>query len=247
MDVFMKPVIGITAEIRGGGDYFLPPVYANAILQAGGIPIVIPLMPDDEIEMICDEIDGLFITGGEDIDPSYYGEDPHVDLGVITPRLDRMEHSLVKGILKRDKPYIGVCRGLHMLNIATGGSLYQSIHSEREEPTIQHRQKSIRTHRSHRVKIDPNSQMFDLLGEEEIKVNSFHHQGCKAIGDGLKVVATAPDGIVEGVESMRHSFVFGFQWHPEEFALEGDEPSKRIFEAYIQAALRRKNQELLYQ
>jgi putative glutamine amidotransferase len=242
----MKPVIGITAEIRDGGNYFLPPVYANAILQAGGIPLLIPLIPNEEIDIVCDHIDGLFITGGEDIDPSYYGEDPHVDLGIITPRLDRMEYSLVQEILKRDKPYIGVCRGLHMLNIATGGSLYQSIHSDREEPSIQHRQKAIRTHRSHRVTLDTDSRMFDLLRQEEMKVNSFHHQGCKTIGEGLKVTAIASDGIVEGVESTRHSFVFGFQWHPEEFAVDGDEPSKRIFKAYINAAIKRKDQELIH-
>lgn len=236
----MKPLVGITAEVREGGNYFLPPVYGKTILQAGGIPVLIPLIPDKDIDELCEQIDALFVTGGEDIDPSYYNQDPHVHLGIITPRLDKMEFALVQKMLELDKPYIGVCRGLHMLNVATGGSLYQSIHSQREEPVMQHLQKAERTHRSHPVKVDTESRMFKMLGESEFKVNSFHHQACNEVGESLKVVARAKDGIIEGVESEEHSFVFGFQWHPEEFALAGDEPSKRIFEAYISAAKERK-------
>jgi len=236
----MKPLVGITAEVREGGNYFLPPVYGKTILQAGGIPVLIPLVPDEDIDDLCEQIDALFVTGGEDIDPSYYGQDPHVHLGIITPRLDTMEFALVQKMLELDKPYIGVCRGLHMLNVATGGSLYQSIHSQRKEPVMQHLQKAERTHRSHSVKIDKESRMFEMLQEEEFKVNSFHHQGCNEVGKPLKVVARAKDGIIEGVESTEHSFVFGFQWHPEEFALIGDDPSKRIFEAYIDAAKKRR-------
>lgn len=241
----MKPLIGITAEVREEGNFFLPPVYSEAVIQAGGIPILIPLIPEEDIEEMCQQIDALFITGGRDIDPSYYHEEPHVDLGIITPHLDRMEYSLIQKMLELDKPYIGVCRGLHLLNIVTGGTLYQSIHSEREEAVIQHEQKAIRTHRSHSVKLDQKSRMFELLGQESFKVNSFHHQACNKVGEPLKVVATASDGIIEGVESTEHSFVFGFQWHPEEFAVNGDIASKRIFKAYIDAALKHKNQQLM--
>lgn len=235
----MKPIIGITAEIRHG-NYFLPPIYSNVVIQSGGIPLLIPLIPDGDIEEVCQGIDGLLVTGGEDIDPAYYGQEPHVDLGKITPHLDRMEYSLVTEILKQDKPYVGICRGLHMLNVVCGGSLYQSIHTERVEPVIQHKQKAPRTHRSHSVKLEKESRLFDLLREEEFKVNSFHHQACKQIGDSLKVVAHANDGIVEGVESKEHTFVFGVQWHPEEFAWDGDEASKRLFKAYIDAAIERR-------
>ena len=236
----MKPIVGITAEVREDGNYFLPPVYGRAVTQAGGIPVLIPLVPEEDIEALCEQIDALFVTGGEDIDPSYYGENPHVHLGKICPSLDAMEYALVQKILELDKPYVGVCRGMHMLNVATGGSLYQSIHSQREEPVMQHKQKAVRTHRSHPVKIEKYSRMFGMFKEEEFKVNSHHHQACKDVGGPLKVVAHALDGIIEGVESTEHSFVFGFQWHPEEFALEGDEPSKRFFKAYIDAAQNRK-------
>lgn len=239
----MKPLIGITAEVREDGNYFLPPVYAKTITQAGGIPVLIPVLPDEDLDSLCEQIDALFVTGGEDIDPSYYGQDPHIHLGKITPKLDAMEHALVQKILELDKPYIGVCRGLHMLNVVTGGSLYQSIHSQREEPVMQHKQKSERTHRSHPVKMDKDSMMYDMLKDEEFKVNSYHHQACNEVGSPLKVVARALDGIIEGMESTEHTFVFGFQWHPEEFALVGDEPSKRIFKAYIDAAMKRKQRD----
>ena len=236
----MKPIVGITAEVREDGNYFLPPVYAKTVTQAGGIPVLIPIVPEEDIASLCENIDALFVTGGEDIDPSYYGQEPHVHLGKIVPTVDAMEHALVQKILELDKPYIGVCRGLHMLNVATGGTLYQSIHSQREEPVMQHKQKAVRTHRSHPVKIDKNSRMFAMLQDEEFKVNSYHHQACNEVGNSLQVVARAHDGIIEGMESTEHSFVFGFQWHPEEFALMGDEPSKRIFKAYIEAAKNRR-------
>lgn len=237
----MKPIVGITAEVKPDGSYYMPPVYPNAITQAGGIPLLIPLVPGEDLEAMCKQIDALFVTGGEDIDPSYYGQDPHVHLGKIAPRLDAMEHELVQKMLELDKPYIGVCRGLHMLNVATGGSLYQSIHSQREEAVMQHKQDAERTHRSHPVKVEKDSRMYEMLQEDEFRVNSYHHQAVNEVTGPLKVVARATDGIIEGVESTEHSFVFGFQWHPEEFAQAGDEPSKRLFKAYIDAATKRKN------
>lgn len=239
----MKPIVGITAEVQKDNSYFMPPVYANAVTQAGGIPMLIPLIPEEDIDAMCEQIDALFLTGGEDIDPSYYGQDPHVHLGKIAPRLDEMEHALVKKMLELDKPYIGVCRGLHMLNVVTGGSLYQSIHSQREEDVMQHKQTAERTHRSHPVKVEKDSRMYEMLQEDEFKVNSYHHQACHEVTEPLRIVARAKDGIIEGVESTEHSFVFGFQWHPEEFAMVGDEPSKRVFKAYIDAAIKRKNKD----
>lgn len=236
----MKPIVGITAEVKEDGSYFMPAVYPKAVTQAGGIPVLIPLVPEENLEALCEQIDALFVTGGEDIDPAYYGQDPHVHLGKIAPRLDAMEHALVQKMLELDKPYIGVCRGLHMLNVATGGSLYQSIHSQREESVMQHKQQAERTHRSHTVIVEKDSRMYDMLQEDEFRVNSYHHQACHEVNGPLKIVARAKDGIIEGVESTEHSFVFGFQWHPEEFALDGDEPSKRVFKAYIEAAKKRK-------
>ena len=240
----MKPIVGITAEVQEDGSYFMPTVYANAIIQAGGIPVLIPLIPEKDIDELCEKLDALFVTGGEDIDPSYYNENPHVHLKRITPKLDKMEFTLIQKMLKLDKPYIGVCRGLHMLNIVMGGSLYQSIHSQREEPVMQHLQIAIRTHRSHPVKVNKDSRLYKILGEDAFKVNSFHHQAVNKVGENLKVVARATDGIIECVESTQHNFVFGFQWHPEEFAVDGDEGSKKIFKEYIQAAIARKNKEI---
>ncbi|MEK3973521.1 gamma-glutamyl-gamma-aminobutyrate hydrolase family protein [Psychrobacillus sp. FSL K6-1267] len=239
----MKPIIGITAEVKDDKSYYLSSVYSDTVLQAGGVPLLIPLIPDKDMNQLCQQIDGLIITGGEDIDPAYYGELPHPSLKRITPQLDEMEFALVQKILELDKPYIGTCRGLHMLNVVMGGSLHQSIHDQREEYSFLHRQNAIRTHRSHPVKLDKKSKVFQMFQEEEFKVNSFHHQGVNRVGEGLKVAATAPDGIVEAVESENHTFIYGFQWHPEEFALIGDEPSKKLFAKFIEAAIERKNKE----
>ena len=237
----MKPIIGITVEVREDGCYHMPPVYADAVIQAGGLPILIPLVPEENLEILCEQLDGIIVTGGEDIDPSYYHEEQHISLGRTTPKLDKMEFALVGKMLELDKPYLGICRGLHMLNIVTGGTLYQSIHSERSASVMQHRQIEERTKRTHSVSVDKNSRIYEFLQEELFQVNSFHHQAVNKVGENLKVVAKATDGIVECVESTAHSFVFGFQWHPEEFAVIGDKPSKRIFEAYIEAATKRKN------
>ncbi|WP_017380238.1 gamma-glutamyl-gamma-aminobutyrate hydrolase family protein [Paenisporosarcina sp. TG-14] len=239
----MKPIVGITAEVLEDGSYFMPPVYPNAITQAGGIPLLIPLIPGEDLEAMCEQIDALFVTGGEDIDPAYYDQVPHVDLGKIAPRIDAMEYALIQKILELDKPYIGVCRGLHMLNVATGGTLYQSIHSQREEPVMQHKQQAERTHRSHPIEVEKDSRMYKILKEDKFKVNSYHHQACNEVKSPLKIVARAADGIIEGVESTEHSFVFAFQWHPEEFAQIDDEPSKRLFKSYIDAAKKRKSLE----
>lgn len=239
----MKPIIGITAEVKDDKSYYLSSVYSDTVLQAGGVPLLIPLIPDKDMNQLCQQIDGLIITGGEDIDPAYYGELPHPTLQRITPQLDEMEFALVQKILELDKPYIGTCRGLHMLNVVMGGSLHQSIHDQREEYSFLHRQNAIRTHRSHPVKLDKKSKVFQIFQKEEFKVNSFHHQGVNRVGEGLKVAATAPDGIVEAVESENHTFIYGFQWHPEEFALIGDEPSKKLFAKFIEAAIERKNKE----
>lgn len=239
----MKPIIGITAEVKDDKSYYLSSVYSDTVLQAGGVPLLIPLIPDKDMNQLCQQIDGLIITGGEDIDPAYYGELPHPALKRITPQLDEMEFALVQKILELDKPYLGTCRGLHMLNVVMGGSLHQSIHDQREEYSFLHRQNAIRTHRSHPVKLDKKSKVFQMFQEEEFKVNSFHHQGVNRVGEGLKVAATAPDGIVEAVESENHTFIYGFQWHPEEFALIGDEPSKKLFAKFIEAAIERKNKE----
>ncbi|AYC30755.1 gamma-glutamyl-gamma-aminobutyrate hydrolase family protein [Paenisporosarcina cavernae] len=239
----MKPLIGITSEVLENGSYFLPPVYAKAIVEAGGIPFLIPLVPNEDLDDLSDLLDGLFVTGGEDIDPGYYKEDPHVNLGKIVPKLDELEYNLVELMLKKDKPYIGVCRGMHMLNIVQGGSLYQHIHTQRKEMSHLHLQIAERTHRSHTVHVHKDSNLYNMLQEEEFRVNSFHHQALNKIGKDLEVVAHATDGIVEAVESKSHSFVHGFQWHPEEFAVDGEENSKRVFSRYIEAAIERKNRD----
>ncbi|MBM7705924.1 putative glutamine amidotransferase [Chryseomicrobium aureum] len=239
----MKPLIGISAEMSQNQDHFwLPFVYVETVLKYGGLPLMIPVMGDENLDELSLRLDGLFITGGEDIDPSYYNENPHLKLGKIAPEIDQMESELVKLMLELDKPYIGVCRGLHMLNIVQGGTMFQDIHAQREEKSYLHLQKGPRTYRSHEVELDLDSKIGKILGEEKFRVNSFHHQACDQVGRDLKVVARATDGIIEAMESKTHEFAFGFQWHPEEFAMAGDETSGKIFEAFMKQAIKRRKE-----
>lgn len=238
----MKPLIGISAEMWKEDHFWLPFVYVKTVLKYGGLPLMIPVMDDENLDELALRLDGLFVTGGEDINPAYYGEDPHVKLGKIAPEIDQMESELIKRMLELDKPYVGVCRGLHMLNVVQGGSMYQDMHAQREEYSYLHLQKGPRTYRSHEVELELDSKIGKLLGEEKFRVNSFHHQSCKDVGRDLRVVARATDGNIEAMESKTHSFAFGFQWHPEEFAMDGDERSGNIFDAFVKQAVKRRKE-----
>lgn len=235
-----KPVIGITARVEENQMYSLDPVYGRAILKSGGLPLIVPIVEKEDIPLLCERLDGLIVTGGGDINPILYGEEPHPSLGAVYPGSDEYERELILNFLELDKPFIGMCRGLQMLNISLGGTNYQDLQAEFEGKLYQHVQLAMRTHRTHSVALEEDSRLYKIMGEKTFHVNSFHHQGVREVSDKLKVAARAADGLVEALESEHHQFVMGIQWHPEEFALQGDEASIKLFDRFVKECLKDK-------
>lgn len=238
-----NPIIGVFADTmscnKGGfGDVtrqYINAAYISAVEDAGAVPFIIPVSSDlEKTKKLIDLCDGLLFPGGEDIDPSYYGENPHPNLGEIRPEVDEfLFHSLLYALEQR-KPALGICKGMQMMVVASGGSLYQDIYSQREEETFLHCQSGRRTYGVHQVQIDKDSRLFQILETEQIATNSMHHQSVRTLGKGLHLSAHTEDGIVEAVESLDGRLI-GVQWHPEEMVPESD-AMKRLFKNLVQRA-----------
>nr|WP_280922975.1 gamma-glutamyl-gamma-aminobutyrate hydrolase family protein [Virgibacillus litoralis] len=208
----------------------------EAIIQAGGMPVMLPYLSDEcDVEQVANKIDGLYATGGYDIDPTLFGEEPHPQLGTIIPARDQFEISVMKKLLKMGKPILGVCRGCQTLNIAAGGDMYQDIYSQINGDLLQHTQKAPMDHGSHFVYVSKNSLLSRLTGMDHFRINSWHHQANRKIPSTFQVSGTASDGIIEAIESKQHSFVLGLQWHPEAKVKSGDVTSLRIYQSFIEA------------
>lgn len=241
-----RPIIGIPAQTQGAMGTWQPiwnlnQAYVFGVTQAGGVPWIIPLLSDDPIILraIYDKIDGLLLTGGVDVDPAHYGEEPLPICDKPDRPRDVVEMTLTRWALADRKPILAVCRGIQLLNVACGGALYQDVATQ--HPTaIKHDYfpavvKLPRDHLAHEVRVQPGSRLADALGTEGCQVNSMHHQGIKRLAPTLSAAAHAPDGLVEGVEMPAEPFVVGVQWHPEELTAT-HEPSRRLFAAFVAAA-----------
>lgn len=238
-----NPIIGVFADTmscnKGGfGDItrqYINAAYISAVEDAGAVPFIIPVSNDlEKTKKLIDLCDGLLFPGGEDIDPGYYGENPHKNLGEIRPEVDKfLFHSLLYALEQR-KPALGICKGMQMMVVATGGSLYQDIYSQREEETFLHCQSGRRTYGVHQVQIDKDSRLFQILETGQIATNSMHHQSVRTLGKGLRLSAHTEDGIVEAVESLDGRLI-GVQWHPEEMVPESG-AMKRLFKNLVQRA-----------
>lgn len=220
-----KPLIGLTTsrhKFTGktpGPDLLgsmLSDDYAQGVEAAGGTPLAIPyLETEDTLRQVAERMDGLLLTGGTDIDPLTFGEEPHVGLGDVYPERDRLEFLLIDAALQRGKPILGICRGMQVLNAAMGGTLYQDL-SREWQGRIQHSQCAARAHLSHTVHVEPGSLLARLLDDQKsLRTNSFHHQAVRAVAPSLTAVAWDDEGLIEGVESKNHPFVVAVQWHPE--------------------------------
>lgn len=234
-----KPVIGISGSImidQGGMFPGYKRAYVNddyilAIHKNGGIPMMLPLVDDEEvIKEQIKNIDGLLLSGGHDVDPMFYDEEPSQKLGETFPERDIFDMKLIKYALEMKKPIMGVCRGMQMINVYFGGSLYQDL-SFIDGCTIKHVQGHTPSLATHTANITEGTKLETILGTNKTLINSFHHLAAKEIGKGLVVSARALDGVVEAIEH-ESEFVIGTQWHPEMMA-QKDEMMKKIFVAFV--------------
>ena len=206
--------------------------YIYAIERSGGIPILFPYVGDGEtIEHLVDSCNGFFFTGGADIAPKRYGEEAKDNIGDIQEHRDEFEFNVFQRVIKTSKPILAICRGAQLVNVALGGTLYQDIPSE-VQTKILHRQIEPKFSHSHDVRIMINTPLYEMMKAERIKVNSFHHQAIKTLGEGLEIMALAEDGIIEAVYSSGRQYIRAYQWHPERL-FETDTQSRIIFEDFI--------------
>lgn len=226
------PVIGIPCTARPGseaqtGQLQLSKAYADAVLMARGIPLLLPPTDDPLLrQSALSHCDGLLLPGGGDPDPRFYSEPPHPLLGEVDFAQDRFEMALFALAQIRGLPVLGICRGMQLVNVALGGSLYQDISLAGAAPLL-HRQNAPRSATIHKVEISPDSELYRLLGSSAVYTNSMHHQAVRRAGEGLRVVARAPDGIAEAMENADGSLLL-VQWHPEAL-LQAIPPMQRIF------------------
>ena len=211
--------------------------YAHAVARAGAAPLLIPLLAGEALlRALYDKVDGLLLPGGVDIHPRHYGEEIHAKCGAISEIRDQVELALIRWAVADHKPLLAICRGIQVLNVALGGSLYQDIQAQvpqagRHDCDASHARNQV----AHDVAIAPDSRLAYLVGTDSLPVNSFHHQAVKGVAPGLIVAAHAPDGIIEAVEGEGRSLVLGVQWHPEDLAPD-DRKAQRLFDALVEAS-----------
>lgn len=235
----MRPKIGITpngwGKTRGAKGSELGADYAEAVAGVGGLPFILPLTNDpDLVAEWAEGLDGLLLSGGPDVDPGRYGEEPRQGLGEIAPLRDAMEFLLLDRMLAADKPVFGICRGVQVMNAFFGGTLYQDLERERDG-ALQHSQSAPRDHLAHRVELVAGTLLERIVGAPEIPVNTFHHQAVSRLAPGCVANAFARDGVVEGLEHPGYRFALGVQWHPENFWRK-EISSRRLFAALVQAS-----------
>jgi putative glutamine amidotransferase len=241
------PLIGVTtSEVRRKkdarplpfGDLKQPElalgvVYARAVEEAGGIPVVLPPVGDDAIAPLVDHLAGVCLSGGPDVDPAAYGAEPHPMLGPVEPELDAFELAVVRRADALGIPVLGICRGSQVLNVARGGTLHQHV-PDVSDGLVAHRQTASGRETTHDIGLEPGSQLASIVGAEDLDVNAFHHQAVDRLGRGLRAVAWADDGIVEAIEGEGDALYLGVQWHVE--TLTHLPRHARVFEALVEAA-----------
>lgn len=235
-----RPIIGITGNYGTKGCE-LAQGYYESVLQAGGIPLVLP--PYTDAEALCqtlDRVDGILLSGGGDINPLLLGEEPIPGLHGICPQRDEMELQLVREAYNRQIPMLGICRGIQTLVAALGGTIYQDLNTQyTEAPLVKHDQDLDRAYASHTVKVEAGSTLASLFPEaveKGLPVNSFHHQAVRTPGPLLRVSAKATDGVIEAVESNEFKSIIGIQWHPECFITRGERYMMPLFNWLITEA-----------
>lgn len=244
----LRPLIVVTTTLADWGTHNLPSVrlnvqYVAAVEEPGGTALLLtPGHDRASVERMVGVAHGLVLTGGEDVDPALYGQAPHPELSTVNRARDEIELAALKAALARGIPILAICRGLQILNVGLGGTLFQDLPSQRAGGLL-HEQTAPVGHRWHHASVEGGSGLETIFGTRELFINSFHHQGIDALAPGLRAVVWAEDGLIEGVEGTGHPWLYGVQWHPErgeaECADHARDPDRRLFAAFVQAARER--------
>lgn len=248
-----RPLIGIPGQTLQAIDgipeglphsWVMNSRYHLAAAEAGGAPVMLPLLEDDldTLRALYQRLDGLLLAGGVDMDPGTFGEGPHPELGRTDSARDVVELTLARWAIADRKPVLGLCRGHQVLNVALGGTLWQDIAAQ-VPGAIKHdyfpTAGFARDYLAHEVAIAPGSRLHEAFAAETVSVNSMHHQAIKQLAPSLVASASAPDRLIEAVESGTDHFLVGVQWHPEVFG-QHDLRTRRLFQAFVAAARRGK-------
>jgi putative glutamine amidotransferase len=235
----MKPVIGITTNqstnVHGFSTVMLMQSYVNVVIHAGGVPVLIPsLIAEDGWDALYSRLDGILFSGGGDIGLEYSPGEPHPRIDDVDLMRDSIEWKMVQAAASDGKPFLGICRGCQVMNVALGGTLYTHIPDQLPNALDHSYPGNLRTVLVHEVKIDEGTHLGEIFGEPIIKVNSLHHQGLKEIAPSVRVAGQAPDGLVEAIELPDHRFGLAVQWHPE--WLTDQEGTQNLFRKFVEAA-----------
>jgi putative glutamine amidotransferase len=236
----MTPLIGITTHRQKNDQGFplfsLAEAYVQAIVQAGGTPVLVPLgLPEDQLETLFSRLDGILFSGGGDIDPDRFGAASHPEIDGVDADRDRVEFRLILDAIQAKKAFLGICRGIQVINVALGGTLYthvpEQILDSVHPPYVKARPRNIL---AHEILLKPGSRLAEILGHTSLMVNSLHHQGIARLASGFMATAHATDGLIEGIEIKDHPFGLAVQWHPE--WLTEHQPMRDLFKAFVEAA-----------
>lgn len=236
----MIPRVGVSGVTRmwdGAERAGVNAAYVRAVLNAGGAPIILsPLLDERYAARATDGLDALILTGGEDVDPAHYGAAPSPHLQTVDAQRDRFELAIFASARARGIPVLGICRGIQVINVALGGTLWQDLPTERPGPTA-HDPGAARDARTHAIRVAPETRAAAALGRTELTVNSFHHQAVRQLAPGLTATAWSPDGLIEAVEgSDQAPWLLAVQWHPEEMHADAVAPEQGLFRAVVEEA-----------
>jgi putative glutamine amidotransferase len=220
--------------------------YIDAVISAGGAPVLVPLGLDESgLASIYSTMDGLLLPGGDDVHPSRYGHEVHPKLGAFDHDRDDLELTLAAWALRDDLPVLGICRGIQVLAVAAGGTLYQDLPSQLQSDTLHDVRDFGRDHLTHGLEVEPGSRLADALGHTSHMVNSFHHQAVWDVPPDFEVSARSTDGVIEGIEGIHHHFAVGVQCHPEGIWSTTAPQFSGLFNAFVRAASDRRGRGLL--
>lgn len=234
-----QPIIGVTPHLdQANNRVCIASNYLNSIKEAGGVPILLPLEADKSSLLRVSEVcDGFLFTGGPDITPFRFGEETIQQCGEVMPKRDEMEETLFHIAMKSEKPIFGICRGIQVLNVFLGGTLYQDISAQfPSSQKLAHSQNSARNVVTHSVFVEKDTLLQDILCKDYIQVNSFHHQAVKDVAPSLKIAGTSIDNMVEAVYLPGHKFFLAVQWHPEHLIYDSEDAFV-LFKAFINASM----------